>query len=249
MERGFLRNLSRKNSPEKKIFFIFGTDTGIGKTKICEILIKGFKELGIKAIPFKPVETGHSRNDKNSDSYKLSEASSLLSPEEISPFFFKRPLAPVLASEMEGKKIKKEEIVSAIKEMTEKGDLLLVEGAGGILSPISYEFDWLDIVRDLKGNVLIVIGNRLGAINHALLTENAIIQRKIKIAGWILNNPSKKRNLAQKTNLFLLKKFMKSSFIGEVPYFKKSPNKNFCREIAEKLIPFFSKQGFGERSF
>ena len=239
MGRGFLRNLSRKNSPDRKIFFVFGTDTGVGKTKVCEILLTGFKEIGIKAIPFKPIETGGSRKDKNSDACRLSRASSCLLPEEVSPFFFKKPIAPLLASEMEGKKIKREEIVLAIKKIFERGEVLLVEGAGGLLSPISYDFDWLDIVKDLRGNIIIVIGNKLGAINHALLTENLIIHRKIKPAGWILNNLSKKKDLAQRTNLLLLKKFMRSPFIGEVPYFKKFPDKNFCREIAEKLIPFF----------
>ncbi len=235
MGRRPFRSSSEKSSPPERIFFLFGTDTGVGKTKGGEILLRGFKELGIKAIPFKPVETGHSGYDKNSDAYRLSKVS-FLSPEEICPFLFKKPLAPVLASQTEGKKIEKEELILLIKEMAKKGDILIVEGAGGVFSPISFEFDWLDVVKSVNGNVVIVIGNKLGAINHAILTENAIIQRKIKIKGWLLNNFTKKRDLAQKTNLFLLKEFMKSPFLGEIPFLKSPPSRNFCRKIAENLL-------------
>lgn len=237
MAKGFWRDSSRKNSLEKKIFFIFGTDTGVGKTKVCEILTIGFKELGIEAIPFKPIETGHSKVEKSSDAYRLSRVCPNLSPQETSYLLFQKPIAPVLASEMEGKKIKMKEIISVIKERAEKGKVLLVEGAGGIFSPISYKFDWLDIVKALKGEVVIVIGNKLGALNHAILSENAVIQRKVKLAGWILNNISKKKDIAQKTNLYLLKKFMKSPFICETPFFKRDPPKNFCKKVAEKLLP------------
>jgi dethiobiotin synthetase len=239
LARRFSLNSSRKNFPEKKILFVFGTDTGVGKTKICEILVKGFKELGINAIPFKPVETGHSRAEKTSDAYKLSQACPNLSLEETSYLLFKKPVAPVLAAELEGRKIKMEEIISVIKERTEKGEILIVEGAGGIFSPISRRFDWLDIVKALRGEVVIVIGNKLGAINHAILSEKAVIQRKVKLTGWILNNLSKKKELAQKTNLFLLKKFMESPFICEVPFLKGEPSKTFCKKVAEKLITFF----------
>lgn len=230
-----MRNSLEKRHP-KKSFFIFGTDTGVGKTRVCEVLIRGFKELGIKAVPFKPLETGGSADEKKSDAFRLSRECGFLSPEEVSPLFFRKPLAPLLASEMEGKRIKRNELNSMMKNMAKKGDLLLVEGAGGVFSPISYKFDWLDLVMDLEGSVIIVIGNKLGAINHAILTENAILHRKIKISGWILNNLTERRDIAQKTNLFLLKKILKSPFLGEIPFSRKSINKNFCKKIAENLI-------------
>lgn len=235
-------NSSKKGFPEGTVLFVFGTDTGVGKTRVCEVLLRGFRASGIKALPIKPVETGHAFYTRYSDAWRLSEVCNrLLPPEKISPFIFKYPLTPFLAARMEGKRLSKRQLLSFIKKMRRRCEILLVEGAGGILSPLSPTFDWLDIVELSGGAVVIVIGNRLGALNHALLTERAILERNLPCAGWFLNNLSEKRGIAERTNLSVLRRFMNTPFLGEIPFQKRVPDAATCEFLSRATLSSIRK--------
>lgn len=228
------QSLSKSISPKKDTLFIAGTDTEVGKTFVSILIIKGMKKFNVNVIPYKPVETGMSKF-KDSDSFKLSSATGgLVNGDEINIYRFREPVAPSLAERMHSVKISLMEILNRAKDLKCRGDILLIEGAGGILSPLS-SFEWSDVIKELRACVILVIGNKLGCINHSALTERYLFSKRIHLLGWIMNNPEKKSSLAQRENLNLLKQTLKSNFIAEIPY-NPRPYPVIEKKLAERIL-------------
>ncbi|WKZ32160.1 MAG: dethiobiotin synthase [Thermodesulfobacteriota bacterium] len=177
----------------KRAFFITGTDTGVGKTEAACMLARAFRAAGLKPGVMKPVETGCPERDGRlvpTDALRLKEASGTEAPLElINPYRFAPPLAPFTASELSGATIDFERIRSCLKELSNMHDLMLVEGAGGLLTPIAQDTYMADLALDLGLPAIIVSANRLGTINHTLMTIKCAGYMGIKVAGIILNNP------------------------------------------------------------
>lgn len=175
----------------KQAFFITGTDTGIGKTYIACKLIQQYVAQGYKVVGMKPVAAGCDRVDGewvNDDVLKLEAASNLKAPRALTnPYSFKEPIAPHIAAEKEGTTIEVEVIKQAFDELCKLADIVIVEGAGGLLVPLNDECDIADLAKALNIPIILVVGIKLGCINHALLTVEAIKTRNCRLEGWIAN--------------------------------------------------------------
>lgn len=163
-------------------FFITGTDTGVGKTYITKLLIESLRTEGKYAVGFKPVSCG----DRD-DATLLAAASGNLPLDEVNPLHFSSALAPHVAALLENKSIDPAGILASYQTISEKYDPVLVEGAGGWEVPITEKYFVSDLAKDLNLPVILVAANRLGALNHILLTVAAIQAKGLKCAGIILN--------------------------------------------------------------
>ncbi|GIX41569.1 MAG: ATP-dependent dethiobiotin synthetase BioD [Leptospiraceae bacterium] len=161
--------------------FVTGTDTGVGKTITCGYIMKKYKDLISNLKYWKPVQTGYPPDD---DARIVQEISSISSNSILDGLKFKEPVSPHFAAELEKTEISIEELKKQYKYYKENYPLL-IEGAGGIMVPITRKYLWIDFVKELEIPVLIVARSTLGTINHTLLTVEALKQREIPIIGII----------------------------------------------------------------
>lgn len=175
-------------------FFITGTDTEVGKTLIASALILKIKSLAPDqtVMGFKPVVAGTNRLPDgrvvNEDLESLKLASGYLGDAgDLCPYVLPTPAAPHLVAKSMGVSLELSSMLSAYKSMRAKADWIVMEGAGGFLVPINDEQDLGDLAQAVQMPVIIVVGLRLGCINHALLTVTAIAQRGLTLAGWVAN--------------------------------------------------------------
>lgn len=172
--------------------FVTGTDTDVGKTRISAALLYWLAQQGWRSAGFKPVAAGTSLIDGqwvNEDVRALREASSLtVSDAEVGPFQFEAACAPHIAAALQGQTIDRAEILRAAQALAARTDLLVIEGAGGFCVPLGDDWDSADLACDMNLPVVLVVGLRLGCINHALLTAQAVRARGLKLAGWVGNS-------------------------------------------------------------
>ncbi|MCX5711101.1 MAG: dethiobiotin synthase [Candidatus Omnitrophica bacterium] len=219
----------------KRAVFISGTDTGIGKTVVTGLLAKYFQEQGLNVITQKWVQTGSSFSGADIKTHLkimgrgLSEVSKLSGL--ISPYVFKLPASPHLAAKFEHKKISSNKIIKSFKALTQKFDIVLVEGVGGALVPVDKKTLLIDIAKKLNIPVLLVCPNKLGAINQAFLTIEAIKGRGFKILGLILIDNPRQNKLILKDNPKIIKRFSGVNILGILPW-----NKDY-NYLYKKFIP------------
>jgi dethiobiotin synthetase len=174
-----------------KGFFITGTDTGVGKTLASVALTRALVERGLRVAVMKPVAAGTVKTPEgefNDDALDLLAASNVkASYEDVNPWLLQTPASPHLAARFDGVSIRHERIVGAYIRLAKDADLLLAEGAGGWLAPISATETMADVAERLALPVIMVVGLRLGCLNHALLTRDGIRARGLPFAGWIAN--------------------------------------------------------------
>lgn len=172
-------------------FFITGTDTGIGKTVCTLALMRHFQQKNLKVTAMKPIASGCHKTPhglRNEDALLLNQQSSLQLPYEwTNQYAFLEPIAPHLAAKLKGEKIRLEQIAFYFEKLREQTDILLVEGVGGWRVPISAEKTLKDLVQLLDLPVILVVGLKLGCINHALLTAETIQRDGCPFQGWIAN--------------------------------------------------------------
>ena len=202
--------------------FITGTDTGVGKTLIACGLAVLLRESGYKVGVMKPAETGCADKDGKpfpQDASYLKEASGCEEPlERVCPYRLPEPLAPSMAAERAGVKIDISYLQALYDEISEKHDITLVEGAGGLLVPLLPHYTYADLAGLLKLPLLVVAANRLGAINHLLLTLEHASCRGLPVLGYILNRLESAPSLATETNAEALLSLTAVPCLGEVPY-------------------------------
>ena len=186
----------------KRIFFITGTDTGAGKTVLTALLAQFLRECGVNAAALKPVCSG-GRADARALQAAMGGALSL---DEINPWHFRAPIAPLLAARRERKSVRLSAVLAHVRAMQKRFDVLLVEGAGGLLSPLGGDFDSGDLLAALDALPVVVAMNRLGAVNHVLLTLKALPRRAAGRARVVWMSPPK-RDAAVVTNAGLLAEF------------------------------------------
>jgi dethiobiotin synthetase len=209
----------------KKKFFITGTDTNVGKTLISCILLKKAQKFGFKSVGYKPVSCGSiikKNNYKfNKDAYLLNKYSfKNFSLKDINPIHFDKSIPPHIASKINKKKICFTKMSNGLKNVSKHANWILVEGAGGWYTPLSNKKKFSDWVILEKLPVLIIIAIKIGCINHAILTKNAILNSKLKCLGWIANNTYKKKETHHQEYISYLKKKLKIPFLGEVKFLK-----------------------------
>ena len=202
-------------------FFITGTDTNIGKTAItCSLIAKCIEE-GFRAGGMKPVAAGcHIENGYmiSDDVKKIIEVSNVdLNIKEINPYSFELPIAPHIS--FKSNEIDIHLIKKYLRSFENKMDYLFIEGVGGYAVPLTETFTTADLVENLDIPVILVVGMKLGCINHTLLTAESILNKKQKLCGWVANRIDGDMQ-AYEENFSFLKEKIKAPCLGEVPYFK-----------------------------
>ncbi len=204
--------------------FVTGTDTGVGKTLVSAALLNALASGGLDAVGMKPVAAGTvdiDGREVNEDVEALAAESSLALPLAItSPYVFREACAPHVAAALEQVVIEQDVLLDAFRNVSELADAVVVEGVGGFRVPLSDDFDTADLAAGLQLDVILVVGLRLGCLNHALLTAEAIAARGLKLAGWIANqvDPAMPH---QEANLAALEVRLDAPLVGVIPWMDK----------------------------
>jgi len=216
-------------------FFVTATDTGVGKTVITAALIKIAGMLGLRAGGMKPIETGCLSPDSNVQSPRFEVQNKNLMPADgmflremagmddsidlVTPVRFEEPLAPLPASEIEGTQVDLEKIQRAYSILAAKYDVVIVEGIGGLLVPISKDYFIIDLAKEFGLPLIVVARSGLGTINHTLLTVNYAIKEGVHVAGIIINHGQPPENTqAEQTNPKTMKQISPVPIIGIFPH-------------------------------
>jgi dethiobiotin synthetase len=205
--------------------FVTGTDTGIGKTRVSAGLLKALSNARMQSVGMKPVASGAAMTAdglRNEDALALIAAASLKKPYAVvNPYCFAPPVAPHLAAREVKIEIGLDPIRAAYSELCLGADAVVVEGVGGWQVPLSETLELPDLARELALPVLLVVGMRLGCLNHALLTARAIRADGLELAGWIANavDPD---FLRPEANLATLEAELGAPLLGRLGYAPKT---------------------------
>lgn len=201
--------------------FITGTDTGVGKTLVAAALIEGFVRSGIPTIGMKPVAAGARLVDgrlMNEDVEQLITASNIEAPlMHINPYVFEPAIAPHIAAEQADIDISIDQIMAAFHALSKQAEMVIVEGAGGFLVPVNATEDMSDLAFALGLPVVLVVGMRLGCLNHALLTAASIKAKGLQLAGWVANRMDPAMENFEE-NLLSLKQRLGAPCLGVIPW-------------------------------
>ena len=202
-------------------YFVTGTDTNVGKTLVSAALIHSLARNGLKVAGMKPVAAGAELRDGklwNEDVALLSgEANVTLPTHLIAPYLFKEAAAPHVAAALEDQQINPDTIFSAFEHIRAQTEAVIVEGAGGFCVPLTPQIDLADIAVRLQLDVILVVGLRLGCLNHAFLTAEAIAARGLRLAGWVVNqiDPAMPHQAA---NIEALRERLPAPCLGSLPW-------------------------------
>ncbi|BBS36385.1 dethiobiotin synthase [Enterobacter cloacae complex sp. 2024EL-00215] len=202
-------------------YFVTGTDTEVGKTVASSALLQAARLQGKTTAGYKPVASGSEMTPeglRNSDALTLQRNSSLvLAYPAVNPYTFAEPTSPHIISADEGRPIDFSVLSAGLRALESQADWVLVEGAGGWFTPLSDDQTFADWVQAEQLPVILVVGVKLGCINHAMLTAHAIQQSGLRLAGWIANDvvaPGKRHH----EYLATLKRALPAPFLGEIPW-------------------------------
>jgi dethiobiotin synthetase len=173
-------------------FFVTGTDTGVGKTLVASALLQAFARRGRRVVGMKPVAAGAHEKDgvwSNDDVEQLIAASNVAAPRDaVNPYCFAPAIAPHIAASEVNALISMKVLQAGYRRLSALADVVVVEGAGGFCVPLNDHETSADLARQLALPVVLVVGMRLGCLNHALLTAEAIRARGLALAGWVANH-------------------------------------------------------------
>lgn len=215
-------------------YFITGTDTEIGKTTVAAALVAALVARNVKTGVMKPVASGCERtNDglRNTDALQLIEASGQ-APDypAVNPYAFEPPIAPHVAAAQAGVRISIPDIVNGARQLAEANDLVVVEGVGGFRVPLGPDADTADLAVALELPVILVVGMRLGCINHALLTVEAIRSRGLELVGWIANGIDPDMAV-QDENVAALEASLDAPMLARLPFSRQRRLQAFARAL------------------
>jgi dethiobiotin synthetase len=199
-------------------WFITGTDTGVGKTHVACGLLRALAAARVRAVGFKPVATGCTGPAgalRNDDALALMAAGGVAAAyETVNPYAFAPPIAPHLAARAAGVAIRPEPILRAFASLAEQAEAVVVEGAGGWRVPLGEDWEMGDLARQLRLPVILVVGMRLGCLNHALLSAEAIGD---SLCGWVANEVDAGME-SMEGNLVSLRERLPVPCLGMVPF-------------------------------
>ena len=222
-------------------FFVTGTDTGVGKSLASTALLHAWAGLGYRVIGMKPVAAGAEQLDgvwSNEDVRQLRAASNVVidEPSWVNPYLLRTPIAPHIAAERQGVTIELPRIRNAYEQLAARADVVVVEGAGGFKVPLSATRDSADLAVHLGLPMILVVGMRLGCLNHALLTAEAIAARGLKLVGWIANRIDPDM-AAFEDNLISLRRRLACPLLAEFPYSGQADAPEMASQLACLLAP------------
>ena len=202
-------------------FFVVGTDTGVGKTRVAAALLRAYGRLRYRCVGMKPVAAGAELHDGvwvNEDVAQLQAAGNVDAPlEQANPYLFREAIAPHIAADHKGVNIELPRIRAAYEALARQAEVVVVEGAGGLLVPLSASKDMADLAVVLNLPIVLVVGMRLGCLNHALLTSEAMSARGLRLAGWVANRIDPAMT-AYDENLLTLTKRLPGPLLVELPW-------------------------------
>lgn len=227
------------NTTETLSYFVTGTDTDVGKTLVSTALIHCFASRGHKVIGMKPVAAGcYQLGDQlmSDDVAQLIAAGNVVAPVQlINPYALTQAVAPAIAADFAGIEIRLETIEQAYKQLAGLAEVVIVEGVGGFRVPLSAQFDTADLAQRLGLPVILVVGMRLGCLNHALLTAEAIQARGLKLAGWVANQPNSEM-VAFDENFEILNQRLQAPCLGILDWMDRADFKGgFVERVARQL--------------
>lgn len=226
-------------------FFVTGTDTEVGKTLVSGALILKLRKQGKNALGFKPVVAGTYRDKSdavlNEDLETLRIASNLKPGElDLCPYILDMPAAPHLVAASMGLELEMGAILQAFEQVQRQADVVIAEGAGGFLIPLNKNQDLADLAKAMDFPIILVVGMKLGCLNHALLTYEAIKSRNLRIAGWIANTLATEMPLLQE-NIGTLKTKIEAPFLGLIPTLPKQIQKRVDGPYSIEALEFAAK--------
>jgi len=201
-----------------RAWFVTGTDTEVGKTAISCALLKAAEAQGLRTAAIKPVAAGCDAQGHNDDALQLMECmTESMDYAQVNPVALRAAIAPHIAAEQEGRRMQAARIAGLCRGVMLGGaDFTLIEGAGGWRVPINPRETLADVAVHLQLGVILVVGMRLGCINHALLSAEAIRRDGLTLAGWVANQPGERMNCHDE-NLDTLRNLLPAPLLGEVP--------------------------------
>ena len=201
-----------------KTYFVTGTDTEVGKTAVSCAILEAAAKSGYSTAAVKPVAAGCDEQGHNEDALQLMQSMTAeLDYEQVNPVALAPAIAPHIAAAQAGKTMQASRLAGLCRGvMTSGADLVLVEGAGGWRVPLSPRETLADLAGELGVGVILVVGMRLGCINHALLTAEAVHRDGLPLAGWVANEPGERMSCYAE-NLDTLKQLLPAPCLGEVP--------------------------------
>ncbi|MEE8729372.1 MAG: dethiobiotin synthase [Rahnella inusitata] len=212
-----------------KKYFITGTDTEVGKTVSTTAFLQAAARAGHTTAGYKPVASGSemtAEGPRNSDALALQAFSTVgLRYDEVNPCTFIEPTSPHIVSELEKCPIDPAVLSAGLRHLEPLADWVVVEGAGGWYTPLTAEFTFADWVVAEQLPVVLVVGMRLGCINHAVLTAQAITQSGLQLAGWIANDVQETGKHHQ-AYMDTLTRMLPAPLLGEIPYLSAGPDVN-----------------------
>ncbi len=202
-----------------KTFFVTGTDTEIGKTAVSTAILSAAASAGLSTAAVKPVAAGCDAQGRNEDAIALMEAMTAdLDYAQVNPVALQAAIAPHIAAEQEGRVVQASRLAGLCRGVMLSGaELVIIEGAGGWRVPISPRETLADVAIALQVEVILVVGMRLGCINHALLSAEAIQRDGLKLAGWVANQPAQ-RMTCHEENVRTLQRLIPAPCLGDLPY-------------------------------
>lgn len=192
-------------------YFVTGTDTGVGKTYFCRLLIEALRAEGLDAAGYKPVCSG----DRD-DALILARASGDLSPDAVNPVWLRAPVAPYVAGLLENQAVEPSLLAAGFRHLAASHSTVIVEGAGGWRVPLAEDYAISDLAAELGLPVIVVVGNRLGALNHAILTVESIRARGLEVAGLVINHLEDELDTAAITNKGVIGRLTGAPLLAEL---------------------------------
>ena len=212
----------------RSIFFIAGTDTDVGKTLVACALLKAAAAAGYSTAAMKPVAAGAMTTEqglRNEDALRLQAASTIQMPyEQVNPVCFAEAIAPHIAAKLNDKRIKVERLAGFCQGvLLKRANFTVIEGAGGWRVPLNEREFLSDLVKQLNIPVILVVGMRLGCINHAVLTAEVIMRDGLQLAGWVANRIDPHMQCYEE-NRDTLRGMLDAPLLAELPFFSSPPD-------------------------
>ena len=227
-----------------KRIFVTGTDTSIGKTEVACAIAAALDARGIDVGVYKPAETGCADGEHGlvgDDCVRLSAAAGdRQSPADVASHLFRLPAAPLVAAEAEGTSVDPDVLIADCERICAQHELTIVEGAGGLLVPIAEAFTYADLAARLEAPIVCVVGSRLGCINHALLTFEALKTRGLTALGYVVNtlSPENEAFDEARSNRATIARFTDLRDLGLLPYLTDEDRSepSACARLAESTL-------------
>jgi dethiobiotin synthetase len=195
------------------VVFVTGTDTGVGKTLLATLLARALSDRGTDVAALKPLCSG----DRKDAEMLRAAAGNVISLDEVNPWWFRAPLTPLLAARREGRRVRLAEVLVHVRAMRRRFSMVLLEGAGGLLSPLGKDFDALDLIVRLEARVLVVSVNRLGVVNQVLLTLRAL-PRDIAQDARVVLMTARRPDYSSRSNVRLLRELVEPGRVEVLPW-------------------------------